>query len=201
MSAVMVAVSPRTTSRALPTVLSGCASVPGFVSPPFGATNRLPEVIAPPLFPLQWHHIDGFHEQSLPLAPTTMRPLTAMGEVQRWTPLHEPVPPSNTLSPVSPSTPLSCPLFANQTIGFDLPSVVVEIGADGGFGPGVHQATFAVGGEPPVIFTLMTARPVTLFGQSGALSTVNARYVPFAVVYAVGEVFTPANAGMEGFAT
>ena len=152
---------------------------------------------SPPL----WNHIDGFHEHSLPFAPTTMRPLTAIGEVQRWTPLHEPIPPSNTLSPLSPSTPSSCPLFMNQTIGFDLPSVVVEIGAEGGFGPGAHQAMSAVGGEPPLIFTLMTARPVTLFGQSGALSTVNARYVPFAVVYAVGEVFTPANAGMEGFAT
>src|SRR6478736_437523 len=52
MSAFMVAVMPRTTSRALATVLSGCASVPAFVSSPFGATKSVSEVIAPPLPPL-----------------------------------------------------------------------------------------------------------------------------------------------------
>src|SRR6478736_1745584 len=119
--------------------------------------------------------MDDLQEHSLPFAPTTMRPLTAIGDVQRWTPAHEPLPPSKTVSPVSPSTPLSCPLLTNQTIAFDLPSVVVEIGAEGGFGPGVHHATVAVGVEPPLIFTPITARPNTLFGQSGALSTVNAR--------------------------
>src|SRR5256885_1908499 len=37
MSAVMLAVIPRTTSRAFATVLTGCALLPGIVSSPFGA--------------------------------------------------------------------------------------------------------------------------------------------------------------------
>src|SRR4029079_11370314 len=68
----------------------------------------------------------GDHEQRWPLPPATIRPFTAMGEVQRW--MLEQLPLLTISAPVSPSTPFKTPPLVNQTIGFDIPSVVVAIG-------------------------------------------------------------------------
>src|SRR5882762_8365895 len=57
-----------------------------------------------------------------------IRPLAAMGDVWRRTPAQSAVPPLNKVAPVSPSKALSLVPFTNQTMGFALPSVVVETG-------------------------------------------------------------------------
>ena len=57
-----------------------------------------------------------------------MRFFTAIGEVQRCTPEQVFDPPLNSTAPVSPSTPVSLPLFMYQTMASFVPSVVVAIG-------------------------------------------------------------------------
>src|SRR4051812_5173275 len=86
-------------------------------------------------------------EQRWPLAPTTMRPLTAIGEVHFCTPLQRPVVVDwNTISPVSPSTACSLLLLISQTMASLLPSVVVEMGDLSA--ALAHQTVCAVAGAP-----------------------------------------------------
>src|SRR5579863_1234315 len=83
-----------------------------------------------------------------------IRPLAAIGEVHWRTP-EQLLVLVKIDAPVSPSTPLSLPLFMYQTTTSLVPSVVVEIGPVTAPESGAHQATLGVGGEPGAISTDM----------------------------------------------
>src|SRR5579859_6031362 len=78
-------------------------------------------------------------EQSLPPPPTTTRPFTAMGDVQRITPWHAPA--LAMAAPVSPSRPARFAPFMYQTMASDFPSVVVATGETTVPVCAAHQAT------------------------------------------------------------
>src|ERR1041385_645808 len=91
--------------------------------------------------------------------------------------------------PVSPSTPTSLPLLVYQTMGSDLPSVVVEIGPTAGPESGAHQAMDGFGGEPGARSTDMTTGPVTPpAGHDVPLYVVSTTCTPFDVTYEDGTV-------------
>jgi hypothetical protein len=83
-----------------------------------------------------------------------MRPLAAIGEVHWRTP-EQVLLLAKIDAPVSPSTPLSLPLFMYQTTTSLVPSVVVEMGPVTAPESGAHHATLGFGGEPGAIRTDM----------------------------------------------
>src|SRR5215831_17823270 len=121
-----------------------------------------------------------------------MRPFTAMGAVHLCTPAQAlaaavgPALPSKTVAPVSPSTPMSLVLFMNQTMAFDVPSVVVAIGDAGkpseALLTGMHHAGFGASGVPDGINTEITALPFAPAPVHCApLLTVSTTCIPCAV--------------------
>src|SRR5262249_44599015 len=95
-----------------------------------------------------------------------MRPLTAIGEVQRRTLLQVPVPPPKTIAPVSPSAPMRLPPAMYQRIVSLVPSVDVVMGAVLVL-PGAQNAVVDVGGAPGLMRIDMTLPPL-LLGQIAA---------------------------------
>ena len=72
------------------------------------------------------------------------------------------------VAPVSPSTPISLPLFAYQTIALVVPSVLVAMGLVA-LPIGAHQTTEAASGLA-VMRTAMSWRPVPAPGHPVALA-------------------------------
>src|SRR5579871_4570185 len=112
----------------------------------------------------------------LPFPPTTILPFAAIGEVQCWT--WQVLVLVKTAAPVSPSTPVSLPLFMNQTTTLLVPSVVVLIGP-GVFEAEAHQTTCGLGGAPAGMSTdITTAPPGPVDGQLPLPSVENTTCIP-----------------------